>query len=58
MKNPRMSKIQRVSIDEEQSTEEEEQQKNQESGLFHPWEVDLIVVNGQPMTVTFPREET
>lgn len=57
MNDPRMSRKQRNQLAEEVRSEEREEQDDREAPNFRPWAEETIVVNGQPMTVTFPMEE-
>ena len=57
MKNSRMPKP-RESMSEDRSKEDRQQKEDGETESLPLWDVETIVVNGQPMTVTFPAEET
>ena len=58
MKDPRMSQAQRDAMSEQQLTDDKGQKVDREVTQFHPWEEETIVVNGQPMTITFPVDES
>ncbi len=53
MNEPRMIKPRDPMKDETQK-ETEAQKPSKETDSFYPWEEETIVVNGQPMTITFP----
>lgn len=56
MKKPHMQP--KYSDDQpEEPQKEKNGQYEQAQGIEHEWGVETIVVNGQPMTVTFPLED-
>lgn len=55
MNDPRMTKLQQENMNKNQMDDKKLESENAE--FFHPWGEETIVVNGQPMTVTFPPEE-
>lgn len=52
-----MQKKQIESTNEEAPTDDNALNEEKETQSPYRWEVDTIVVNGQPMTVTFPQKE-
>jgi hypothetical protein len=57
MKKPRMTSKQSGDMNEDQMVDNCEAGEGEESEIPYQWSVDTIVVNGQPMTVTFPLED-
>jgi hypothetical protein len=57
MKEPRMQKKQIESTNEETPRDDNALNEEKETQSPYRWEINTIVVSGQPMTVTFPQEE-